>query len=295
MDDKLLHNANAGVNNFPAPDVPVEEAWASMQQLMQQAAPTQDLQQVKPKFPVKSILFASVAVVLLTIAAYYFIGLTHKEQNVVTVISTGAQPQTDTLPGNVYCFADVHSVLEQNIQNSNIYQLMQGGVFFPGTEIQKTVQLQQGLLLIEAKHGGVFIQCDSISGITSVHVQSNKTTVQLPGQPSVLLNEGESIQYNGKTNQLSAKQKADANLYSYATLIFEFNDTPLDKAAAMLEKAYGVSINFSNEHLKRCSITTRLDNKTLQDALNIIGYTLNFDFAINQQYKTVYISGKGCE
>jgi len=90
------------------------------------------------------------------------------------------------------------------------------------------------------------------------------------------------------------KQKADVNLYSYATRIFDFTDTPLKVAAAAIEKTYGITILFENQKLYRCRITTRFDNKTLKEMLDIMAYTLKFKYYINEKSRQVFVTGYGC-
>lgn len=294
MDDKNLNNDLSRLDKFPEPEIPADEAWAAMQQLMQQAGTSQEPQKVKAKWPGKSFFYIAVGAVLLAAIGYFVLKNKHTNSNTpTTIINTAGIVQQDTLPGNVFCVADAHTRLQQYPDGA--YQIEKGGLFFPVTNEDKALRLQQGPLLVEAHHGGFFIQHDSITGITAIHTQAGTATVSVsPGVP-IELHPNESIVFDERKNQLGEKQKANPNLFSYATLIFDFNDTPLKDAAAMLEKAYGVTIEFTNEKLKNCRITTRLDNKNLHDALSIIGYTLNFEYSINQQFKKITILGQGCE
>lgn len=295
MDDKNLHNNLSRLDKYPEPEIPADVAWAAMQQMMQQAGTTQSPKTGKTKLPFKSFFYVAVGVLLLGIVGYFVQknGRATDSSGATTVLNTANVVQLDTLPENIFCFADAHTSVQRYANGT--YQIKEGGLFFSATKENKALRLKQGPLLVEAQHGGFFMQHDSITGITAIHMQSGTATLSLPGNEPLQLQPNESIVFDERKNILGEKQKTNANLFSYATLIFEFNDTPLKEAAAMLEKAYGVTIEFTNEKLKNCRITTRLDNKTLQDALGIIGYTLNFEYSINQQYKIITISGQGCE
>ena len=76
--------------------------------------------------------------------------------------------------------------------------------------------------------------------------------------------------------------------------IFEFSNTPFKEAAGFIEKAYGVTIIIENNKLDHCKITTRFDNKSLEEILDILGYTLAFEYSIDKNKNQVIISGDGC-
>lgn len=76
--------------------------------------------------------------------------------------------------------------------------------------------------------------------------------------------------------------------------IFEFSNTPFKEATGFIEKAYGVTIIINNDKLYNCTITTRFDNKSLEEILDILGYTLTFEYSIDKNKNQVIISGDGC-
>jgi hypothetical protein len=76
--------------------------------------------------------------------------------------------------------------------------------------------------------------------------------------------------------------------------IFEFSNTPFKEAVGFIEKAYGVTIIINNNKLNNCTITTRFDNKSLEEILDILGYTLAFEYSIDKNKNQVIISGDGC-
>lgn len=81
----------------------------------------------------------------------------------------------------------------------------------------------------------------------------------------------------------------------HSRISFDFTDTPLYKAVASLEKAYGTTIVFANNKLSGCRITTRFDNKTLEEILDIMAYTLHFEYSLDEKSNKVILNGKGCD
>ena len=69
-----------------------------------------------------------------------------------------------------------------------------------------------------------------------------------------------------------------------ASKVFEFNNMPFRDVAAYIEKAYGVN----------CTITTRFDNKSLEEVLDVLAYTLVFEYELDKIKNQVTITGDGC-
>ena len=76
--------------------------------------------------------------------------------------------------------------------------------------------------------------------------------------------------------------------------IFEFSNTPFKEAARFIERAYGVTIIIKNNKLENCTVTTKFDNRSLEEILDILGYTLTFEYSIDKNKNQVIISGDGC-
>lgn len=76
--------------------------------------------------------------------------------------------------------------------------------------------------------------------------------------------------------------------------VFEFNNLPFRDVAAYIEKVYGVKFIVKNSKLYNCTITTRFDNKSLEEILDVLAYTLTFEYEIDKTKNQVTISGDGC-
>jgi ferric-dicitrate binding protein FerR (iron transport regulator) len=187
LDKKKLHINGSG-NNYPEPDIPVDDAWNNMQQLLQQAPAAPASKSVLAKGKLLSKIIAATGGVVIVSSVIYMIAI-QKE----------------------------------------------------GTETPKQVQ---------------------------------QTTEVTPQRDT--LADG-SIAY-----------------LDYANKVFEFTNMPFSKAAAYIEKVYSVKFIIKNNKLDNCTITTRFDNRSLEEVLDVIGYTLAFEYEIDKTKNQVIISGDGC-
>lgn len=72
----------------------------------------------------------------------------------------------------------------------------------------------------------------------------------------------------------------------------EFENASVINVFEALEKAYGIDLDFNSNDLLDCTITTKLDNKSLFDKLNIICTALDLNFT--EKEAKIFIKGKGC-
>lgn len=72
-----------------------------------------------------------------------------------------------------------------------------------------------------------------------------------------------------------------------------FSDTPLEDAARQIEEHFEVTVNFKNEALKKCQITGKFKNQSLETVLNAIAFSSDVTYKI--ELDTVTLSGTGCK
>lgn len=187
LDKKKLPTNEEGSNNYPEPDIPVEDAWNSMKHLLQQAPAAPASKSVLGKSKLLTKIIAATGSVVIVSTIIYMIA-TQKEK-----------PETDrAMPVN------------------------------------------------ETRH-----PTDTLTNGAIAHADS-------------------------------------------ASKIFEFNNLPFREVAAYIEKAYGVKFILKNNKLYNCTITTRFDNKSLEEILDVLAYTLAFEYEIDKIKNQVTISGDGC-
>jgi ferric-dicitrate binding protein FerR (iron transport regulator) len=76
---------------------------------------------------------------------------------------------------------------------------------------------------------------------------------------------------------------------------FSFNNTRLVDALAEIEKAYDLSISIPPTGFDSCRITAFFDNKDHEEVINVLSFTLQFNFEAEKDGKVYRIIGKGCE
>lgn len=186
MDKKKLHLNEAG-NSYPEPDIPVEDAWDSMKQLLQQAPASSTPNSTLGKRKLLGKIIGATGSVVIVSSVIYMIA-TQKETPKMPQVkqTTEARPRRDTL----------------------------------------------------------------VDG---------------------------SIAYFDSANK-----------------VFEFTSMPFGKVAPYIGKAYGVKFIIKNSTLESCTITTRFDNASLEQVLDVIAFTLGFEYKIDKTKKQVIISGNGC-
>lgn len=186
MDKKKLHLNEAG-NNYPEPDIPVEDAWDSMKQLLQQApAPSTPNSTLGKGKLFSKIIGATGSVVIVSFIIYMIATKKETPQTPQVKQMNEGRPRRDTLADG-------------------------------------------------------------------------------------------SIAYFDSANK-----------------VFEFTSMPFGKVAAYIAKAYDVKFIIKNSKLENCTITTRFDNASLEQMLDVIAFTLSFEYKIDKTKKQVIISGDGC-
>jgi hypothetical protein len=190
LDKKKSHINEAGSKNYPEPDIPVENAWDSMKQLLQQAPAPPASHSVSGKGKLLAKIIAATGSVVIV-------------SSIIYMIATQKDKKEKPAP----------------------------------------------------------------TGITSVKEAAPGTDTLADGSTAY---------------------------FDYTNKVFEFSNMPFKDAVAYIEKAYGVKFIINNNKLYNCTITTRFDNKSLEEILDVLGYTLAFEYEIDKTKNQVTISGDGC-
>lgn len=77
------------------------------------------------------------------------------------------------------------------------------------------------------------------------------------------------------------------------TILFNFQNTPLNEVLKTLEKSYGIEMVLETENLGKCTLTGDLENMPLFTKLDIISRSLNATYQIKGT--SILVSGRGCE
>lgn len=294
MDDKIIPITSLPSGPYPEPGFPVEEAWKQMQPLLEavpgQTTPgTSSWSWIKRFLPFGGAGLAAAAVIV-------FVVLFDKpsQHSVMKTYASNESPGKQLLPGGTLLYLDRHSrIREETTATRKAVLSVTGGVYIenlPSTK-EQVLEIRTGTLMILPQEAGLYVSFDSSSQTTAVHVLAGNAVLTNP-KDTFLLSAGESVLYDGKAQRFGNRQKANVNLSAYATRIFDFIDTPLEEVADCIEKAYDIKIVFADKGLAGCRITTRFEHKTLNEVLDIIGYTLQLDYSVDEKNKTVTLHGK---
>lgn len=145
---------------------------------------------------------------------------------------------------------------------------------------------------IETQVVGTSFNINSNKDFVTVSVATGKVKV-IKGDASEVLLPKEKVVYGVQQKQLI---KSQANLeYELAwkdnTIVFE--DSPLSHVALRLYEFYGVSIEFEDEILKKCLITGKFSNQSVQTVLNAISFSTGIQYRMVGRRITLH--GQGCE
>ncbi|KAA0990719.1 DUF4974 domain-containing protein [Dyadobacter aurulentus] len=118
---------------------------------------------------------------------------------------------------------------------------------------------------------------------------ANKVIVQSNKQRS-----SESIYKRESSNRLYPRHPPikESSLDSH---ILDFKDTPLHEVLIILEKDYKVRFQFTDLDIRDCRITSRFENKSLEEILDIIAYTLKLEYKSVSGTDKIIIIGDKCE
>ncbi|RYU97175.1 FecR family protein [Emticicia agri] len=124
-----------------------------------------------------------------------------------------------------------------------------------------------------------------------VSVETGKVQFKNKSKATLLV-AGEKAAFEAEKDTIKKQVLIDKNAFAYKTKIFVFENSSLEHVAKVLEEGYHVNISLKNNRIKACRLTTRFDNETLPDALNIIAETLNL--TLSSKGEKYVLDGEGC-
>jgi len=98
--------------------------------------------------------------------------------------------------------------------------------------------------------------------------------------------------FDKSTNEVIINEIPTANIMSWRSGLFEFDDTPLKKAIKDLSEYYEIDFQLSVSKLSSCRISATIDQKSLGEVLSLLEKIL--DVKVEKKDKSVIINGKGC-
>jgi transmembrane sensor len=239
------------------------------------------------------ILIAMLAAAILLIVLFLWQRAPQKKAVQAITIYSKNSSIADTLPGGTLVYLDKNSRMTRPVQAApGSLITIDGAAYISKQQEVSSIKIKAGAFEAEAQGARFYISFDSVQQVSALHVQSGIVLVKQDDQ-SVQLQAGEAVQYRpGKALQ---KIQINQNLFSFATGILDFRDTPLQEAAAAVESLYHISVIIKEPSIAGCRITSLFDNKPLQEVLDIMAYTLNLEYEYQRDSTRILFYGKGCQ
>jgi ferric-dicitrate binding protein FerR (iron transport regulator) len=300
-ENKNLHIDQLNHGNYPEPDIPVDEAWANMKNLLHHVpvhgSSVKGVSLGKSlKFLVSKSFVVAVSGAIIASASIWYL-TTKKVRPTSREITYRSQsiPLKETLSDSLIVYLDSYSNIQEITDANNGNHISLTGAMYVETTDQHNIKINAGELEVVPVQAKIYVSFDAASETSLVQVQSGKAFLRTGDTTAVTLTAGMSAKYDRRTGQLEQQQKLNVNAFGYATHSFEFSNTLLGEAAKDIQKAYGISIKFSNPTLYNCRLTTRFDNQPLEEVLDIMAYTLNIQYSFDQKKNEVIFKGDGCK
>ncbi len=144
---------------------------------------------------------------------------------------------------------------------------------------------------------GTSFVIDATTEKTEVCVESGLVALIKPGEKgntdlSVKLTEGEMGTVKKRGKGIIKQNNTNVNYLAWKTKTLVFERAQMSNVEAVLEDVYGIDIEFENEALKKCNLTSTFKERNAKDAIEIVART--FNLTVDYKEDKVVLKGKGC-
>ena len=246
--------------------------------------------------PKKQIFFTPIRIAasigLLLVTSLLAIFLSQKTTETIS-LKTTTNTLEKTLPDGSVVFLNTNTSLsysadfQQDIREINLI----GEAFFKvhRDETKPFIIHANGS---EVKVLGTSFNVQAYSKNVKVSVETGKVIFKNKTKQTLLVR-GEEAEFEADKDTIKRTLAMDKNIFAYKTKVFIFENSSLEHIIKVLSESYHTKILLKNDRIKTCRLTTKFENETLPNALNVIAETLNLNI-ISQGEKYI-IDGKGCE
>ena len=221
------------------------------------------------------------------------------------VVNTTTQPRLVNLPdgSTITLEKDSRVSFAKSFDGNNREVFLTGAAFFDVTKNPDQPFLVYSNELVTKVLGTSFrIQAFKQDKNIVVSVKSGRVSVYPKKSPKNADPEtaGMLLTPNQEISFARAEERFSRTLIEKPTLLltkeelrqYAFDDAPVSRIFAALEKAYGVDIVFDEEVMANCHLTTSLSAETLFDKLEVICEGIGASYKVVDAQ--VVVSGKGC-
>jgi len=242
----------------------------------------------KPKRFFSVGIAASILIVLTaSVLAYFF---TNRQPEMLA-LSTTTNTLQQTLPDGSIVFLNNNTTLSypENFDGDTREIDLKGEAFF---DIKRD---ESKPFVIHANGSdirvlGTSFNVKAYNKNVEVSVETGKVEFKNKKKAALLV-AGEQAAFETENDTIK-KLTVDKNAFAYKTKVFVFENQSLEEIVNALAEGYHTPIAFSNNRIKSCRLTTRFNNESLPNALNIIAETLNL--TISAKEGGYVLDGQGC-
>lgn len=130
------------------------------------------------------------------------------------------------------------------------------------------------------------------SNLVKVFVESGEVLFYTSSNAGIRLTEGESGIFDKTTKAFAKLSVRDANVLSYKTRVFAFQNAPLPEVLEKINAAYHTNIRFESKTLLYCKITVTFDNENIHSIVTVIAETLGLK--VTETNDGYLLEGNGC-
>lgn len=128
---------------------------------------------------------------------------------------------------------------------------------------------------------------------TSITLVEGKVAVEMDSYEELLL-PGEQMIFDKEMRTLTKKAIDIENELAWRKGIIQFNETSLTQVIDILERWYDTDIILVNDELINCKISGKFNEDRIKNVLEGLTFLIDIQYE-TQDYKEIYITGKGCK
>jgi len=199
-------------------------------------------------------------------------------------------PSLFTLPDSSTIFLNKYSTAVVTVSEKERKTVLTGEGFFTVVHNEKQPFIVEAGGLTIKDIGTAFNVNANDSSKVDVIVTEGE--VELASQEKKLnLVKGDRSIFNKEDNSLKKLTSTEANLLSYSTKIFVFENTSLPAAVEKLREVYGLDIRV-DDNLKFCRLTSTFRNEKIEVILQVIAETLQLQ--LSKEGNNYHFTGNSC-
>lgn len=129
---------------------------------------------------------------------------------------------------------------------------------------------------------------------TLVYVEEGKVEVGLVDQSfKSIVTADEGVYLDRLTSSIQSIETSTDNMLAWKSGVLEFDNVRLTEVLKDIGKHYNVNVKLKNSDIGKCHLTSRFDNKSLDEVFEVLEIVLNIEIKRSSQNEYL-ISGKGC-